>query len=1082
VEKGLVLGLDLGPNSVGWALVEAGFDDGDNQVAETGIVATGVRVFEEGLDNFDSSKEESRSQKRRMARGARRTHQRRARRKRKVRRLLQSTGLLPASPEALHRLVGPFPKGAKPIDPYEARARGLDERLHPHELGVVFYHFAVRRGFKSNRKDAGNSKEEGNVKGAIAELRRAMEASGARTLGEYLFRLRAGDHGTIAAERQHGGQMHRLRNRFTARGMYRDEFEAIVAAQRAFHEPLADSQFVGRLREAIFHQRPYGVTPERVESLQKQANGRPRFANLLRSPSIGACPLEPDEVRMPRGHWLAQRFRLLKEVNNLGLIARSERPLKPEERDCVVAALESHKSQKFDQLRKALGLHEFVRFNLEAGGRKALDGNVIEDAIAKAVGRARWRRHARDERGRIGIEVSEILLDEEDRDQARERIVSAFATNGGLDPETAGKLAGFHPGDSYIAYSRRAVERLLPHLEGGLDEYEAIRRAYPDRPQAATVNRLPPPSGSITNPIVRRALTEARKVVNAILREYGRPARIVVETAREVAQGPKRRREFTSRMREREQARNELRTRLETEFGVPNPDRDLILRYELWEEQDGRCPYSGRGIEVAAVVSGGGDLQVDHILPRWRSLDDTRANKVLTFADINREKGDRTPWEWCGDTPAFDEMAKRIERLRRMPLGKKRRFLQKELAADGFVQRQLNDTRYIAREVVGYLNRLYPPEQRVGEKAVRSSPGRLTAELRRCWGLNNIFTHWQGPAYTGEKIRDDFRHHAVDALVVALSTRRHLARYARFRRAVEEGLVDAAEREVEFDPPWSTFRVDAQRSVESIVVSHRVQRKLRGAFHEETFFGPTNDEASFVFRKRLDDSFKETDLKRVRDARIRELLRAHLDRQGWKPGAKLPKGAFTGENQVGIPPRDPSDGLGTPVRRVRLTRTMKNPFAFTDSEGHPFRFANLGNNHHLAIASRSESDRRALVARVMTMREAAERVRRRGLDAVDRPVADGLEFEMSLARKESVMVRDPESGADRICIVQLLSGSPDWSTGFDLTLRDARDGRPASEGNRDPYRRLRSFGAKWKELEIRKVTVDPLGRVMPAGD
>ena len=149
------LGLDLGSNSIGWALIEEG---------ENLIVDLGVRVFPEGVENFDTKKEKSRNEDRRTARGMRRQIGRRARRKRRLRDALIESGLFPPGRGDQDRL--------QQLDPYELRARALDERLSAHELGRVLLHLNQRRGFLSNRKKDRGDRE---VKGMLEEISNLAE-------------------------------------------------------------------------------------------------------------------------------------------------------------------------------------------------------------------------------------------------------------------------------------------------------------------------------------------------------------------------------------------------------------------------------------------------------------------------------------------------------------------------------------------------------------------------------------------------------------------------------------------------------------------------------------------------------------------------------------------------------------------------------------------------------------------------------------------------------------------------------------------------------------------------------------------
>ena len=291
-----LLGLDLGTNSLGWAMIR--LVDGE----PAGLIRAGVRVFEAGMEgDIESGREESRNKARREARLHRRQLWRRRRRLVKVAHALQRFGLLPRrqetnsvepgveppfraasgdaglkpgstpprealTPEQRQDLInhldetiresewfkakgtsGKFPEPAQTL-PYILRAAALDEKLEPHFLGRALYHLAQRRGFWSNRKAAlKKDEDEGAVKEGIAELRQKMDAANARTLGEYFAQL-------VPSEE-------RIRSRWTARDMYEREFDAIWAAQAAQLSELLTEERKKELRKVIFHQRPLWFDP-----------------------------------------------------------------------------------------------------------------------------------------------------------------------------------------------------------------------------------------------------------------------------------------------------------------------------------------------------------------------------------------------------------------------------------------------------------------------------------------------------------------------------------------------------------------------------------------------------------------------------------------------------------------------------------------------------------------------------------------------------------------------------------------------------------------------------------------------------
>lgn len=788
----------------------------------------------------------------------------------------------------------------------------------------------------------------------------------------------------------------------------------------------------------------------------------------------------------PRGDWIAQRFRILKEVNNLRIVEHhgQERELEPREQEAVLDKLSSTERVPFDTLRKLLakqGVDPSATFNLERGERKALLGNVVEHKLAVAFGRKPWSEKDEAER----IRFREAVLHETDTDALTQLLVSA-----GAKPDKAAKLVHWNPPDGHLGYSRLAIERLVPLLEQGLNEYEAIEKAYPERPAAREMENLPVLDSSdlplelqqITNPVVRRTLVETRKVVNALVREHGKPARIVVELAREMKQGSMVRKQFNRERAQREKTRLKARERV-AEYGGNPYSRDDVNRWLIWEEQGKECLYTGRPIPPSELFAGG-EWEIDHILPRWQSLDDSLMNKVLVHRQANEEKGDRTPAQWFGESSeVFKQVVSRARRrlydpTHKLPYPKFKRLLQREVETDQFANRQLNDTQFIATAVVRYLLMLFPPELRTGEKAVQSCRGGLTHELRYQWGLNNILNDildkngqplmTKGRDGKDLKNRADHRHHAIDAVVVAVSQRSLLKQFQDFWKSRADW--DDAPS---FPLPWEMFREDLEKFGNRITVSHRSDRKLRGALHEETFYGAARGkdgelkDGIFVTRKPLDDLTGKA-VRSIRDDVVRRLVEDRLTAVGWDGKSNtLPKDWHV-------------DGLkmpsGVPIRKVRIEVPIKDPVKL----GH--RYAISGNNHHMEIIEyppkpgRDTGEKRAVVVSMMEASARAKPPRGGTIRPICQTEFDGGgKLLMSLNRKETVRV-DPGLGGPVYCVVQNMAGSSTPATGMDLYLRDVRDSRPASEGNKSPFLRLKSFRS-WERLRIEKVNVDPIGRV-----
>ena len=260
-----VLGLDLGSNSIGWAIVE------EAEGRPVRILDMGCRIFSKAVEDKTPT---PKNVKRRESRLARRVIQRRARRKKRMLSYLVSLGLLPEElkghpqPEIILNRLG---------NPYLLRAKALDAPLTAQELGRVLLHLVQRRGFLSNRKtllgdmiddpdvmaildeldaqDEQQSGEEGEFKQDIARLNERIRESGSRTLGEYLSRIEAPC--TKRNRRRDGGHMR------TDRQMYRDELDLIWEKQKTYH-PILTDRVKEQIETIIFRQRPVRFKAGRV--------------------------------------------------------------------------------------------------------------------------------------------------------------------------------------------------------------------------------------------------------------------------------------------------------------------------------------------------------------------------------------------------------------------------------------------------------------------------------------------------------------------------------------------------------------------------------------------------------------------------------------------------------------------------------------------------------------------------------------------------------------------------------------------------------------------------------------------------
>jgi CRISPR-associated endonuclease Csn1 len=1016
-----VLGIDLGPNSLGWALLNVGEKEGK-------IVAAGVRIFEAGLAEMEKDgKGISRNAQRREARSLRRMTERRARRLHKLLHAIQRYGLLPEGslerPDDRHAFINRLDKELD--SPYKLRAKALDSPLKSHELGRALYHLGQRRGFLSNRKTVPKKDEDaGKVKTAIVGLAVKMQASGARTIGEYFSRINPHEE--------------RIRTHYTSREMYRDEFEKIWKAQKTHHSAIMTEQAKKEIWLAIFRQRP----------LKNQKD------------LIGECELEDGKKRAPWAIVPAQRFRYLQTVNNLQIIdddAPGGRPLTLEERTKLIEELENRGDLRFPKVRQILELPRTSKFNLERGGEEKLQGNRTATKLIKVFGE-KWADMTEPERDDVVEDLRSIVKET----TLKKRGLNHWH----LDEEGAEELSRIRLEDGYCAFSRQAIDKLLPHLMAGKHVPTAIKELYPGRSErkAIPMDELPPIKseevGEIRNPIVERSLTELRKVVNALIKSHGKPDIIRIEMARDLRQPAKQREAAWKRMRTNEKAREKAAKQIIEEVHIREPKRSDILKVQLAEECRWKCPYTGKIISMQSLFGDHPQFDIEHIIPFDRSLDDSYMNKTLCYAEENRKvKHSKSPYEAYHGTVKWGEIIERVksfagdardEKLRRF------HFTESELEqfTQNFTSRQLNDTRYATRLAKRYLGFMYGGVNDDGvdgenKRRIFASTGQVTAHLRTAWGLNSILS-------AGEfKTRDDHRHHAVDAVVIGLTD-----------IAMVKRLSDASKRATGWrpfgsvTPPWGTLRSDVESAIKKVVVSRRVRKRVRGALHEETFYtkpiiGSGGKEYVRV-RKALAD-MSMSDIENIIDPAIKQVVSERLAELGndikkFKEPANLPVIVTpSGERHI-----------------IKKARFKRNLATFTVGTGPQARYVQSDSNHHMEIVETADG---RWEGHVVSLYEAYKRLRE-GQPIIKKDHGPDKTYKYSICNGDMVELGNDDN-RDLFVVRKMNKGNQQV---FYAQINDARKRKGISMAG------LSAVPNMLRAKQCKKVIISPIGDVQDAND
>ncbi len=923
------LGLDLGTNSIGWSVLEIDkidkFSPKATALERFSLLAMGVRIFPDGREPAQGGRVgDSLAVARRLARGMRRNRDHGNNRMRYMMERLVRRGLMPQN--KIER------QQCEALDPYTLRAEALDRPLTRYELGRVLFHLARRRGFKSNRKEQSDADkdEEGMRASQMVALRQVM---GNKTLGQFLH------------QRITDGQPLRFRDGtewFPDRAMYEEEFDAIKDFQ-APHHALLDDEWRELRDNSILFQHP------------------------LKPVERGRCSLRPEFLRAHRDTPIAQWFRIYQDLANLRWIDewQNQHPLSPLQRDAIIAKLLTLEKSKKGVLKKNVsfkairGLKHakerlFPRestFNLESVQRKQLEIHKIaimmqNNPLLKPL----WETMA----PAMLDDIFECLH----AAQEDEKLIPELIEHYPITEDQATAFAALPLSKITQTLSRQVMEELLPLIrDHGLGYAEAVRKLtdeagnplhHSHHPADEKLERLPyygevlsqsvmggdssaDPSqqpakhfGRIGNPTVHVALNQLRVVVNSLIKRFGGPpAEINVELSRDLKLSSKKRNEINQDIAKNTKRNAALKKHWEEiTKGQPATKQDEN-KLKLWEELGSdemarRCVFTGQTIAAHHLING--EVEIEHLLPYSRTLDDSMANLTLAFRGANRAKGNNSPYEAFGDgrNAGFDWKAI-LERASKLPKAKRWRFARDAMerfeGEHDFIARQLTDNAYISRAAHQYLAVLCAN--------VAPAPGRLTAMIRGKWRLST--------GLSGKKSRDDHRHHAIDAFVVALADRWLLQKISTLT-AREEETAHAAGAQARYIIPQlpTALRHQFKQRLAEIIISYKPDHGIQGRYFKETAYGVLKDEGKTtpgklkqtgeegyhgVTRKPI-ATLSENELEDIRDPLIRQKLLDYLAAHGWTVAAKDAKDAKDAKQQ--LPKLLGAFGQEHGIRRLRL--------------------------------------------------------------------------------------------------------------------------------------------------------------------
>lgn len=445
-----------------------------------------------------------------------------------------------------------------------------------------------------------------------------------------------------------------------------------------------------------------------------------------------------------------------------------------------------------------------------------------------------------------------------------------------IDAETEAKLTALLGDGGIEDLNERLQSKVIKFASikdfEGLRYDEAAELAYGahTRPQQEAVYKTSAdirllPQHSLRHPVVEEVVNETLKVVRDIWAQTGeKPDAIHIELARELQNSQKQRDEMYLRQVESRDRNNTVKATLQDEHGIANPTLRQIERYKLWKEQNMRCVYTNEYIEPANLFRTGSDgvyfYDVDHIIPKRRLFDDSFSNKVLCKRAANTAKDKRLARTFMETERVYDGLQNFddfCDRIKELPKAKRVKLLMKddEIPTD-FIERQKKETQYITRRVIEELAKI------VGSENIHTTTGGVTAVLRYEWGVEDIFKKAQEARYLKfeEKLRaagidktlvtypngklhiaeyskrSDHRHHALDALVIACTSPKHI----KYLNDLNKVWQDDSEKNVSlrefateliqrsngkakrrFRKPWKNFCEEVAKHLDQILVSFK---------------------------------------------------------------------------------------------------------------------------------------------------------------------------------------------------------------------------------------------------------------------
>lgn len=849
-----ILALDIGIASVGWAVLDK---ESEN------VIEAGSNIFPEAsaADN----------QLRRDMRGAKRNNRRLKTRINDFIKLWENNNLsIPQFKST--EIVG-------------LKVRAITEEITLDELYLILYSYLKHRGI-SYLEDAlddtvsGSNAYANGLKLNAKELEThypcEIQQERLNTIGKY-----RGQSQII----NDNGEVLDLSNVFTI-GAYRKEIQRVFEIQKKYHPELTDEFCDGYMlifkRKRKYYEGP-GNEKSRTDygifTTQLDANGDYIKKDNIFEKLIGKCSVYPEELRAAAASYTAQEYNLLNDLNNLTINGRK---LEENEKHEIVERI---KSSNTINMRKIISdcmgenIDDFAGARIDKSGKEIFHKFEVYNKIRKAL-------------LEIGIDISNYSREELDKigyimtiNTDKEALMEAFQESWiGLPEEVKQCFIDMRKSNGALfnkwqSFSLKIMNELIPEMYAQPKEQMTLLTEMGvtkgTQEEFAGLKYIPVDvvSEDIFNPVVRRSVRISFKILNAVLKKYKALDTIVIEMPRDRnSEEQKKRINDSQKLNEKEM--EYIEKKLAVTYGIKlspsdfSSQKQLSLKLKLWNEQDGRCLYSGKTIDPNDIINNPQLFEIDHIIPRSISFDDARSNKVLVYRSENQKKGNQTPYYYL--THSHSEWSFEQYKATVMNLSKKKEYaisrkkIQNLLYSEditkmdvlkGFINRNINDTSYASRLVLNTIQNFFMAND--ADTKVKVIKGSYTHQMRSNLKL--------------DKNRDEsYSHHAVDAMLIGYSELGYEAYHKLQGEFIDfetgeilrkdmwdENMSDEVYADYLYGKKWANIRNEVVKAEKNVKYWHYVMRKSNRGLCNQTIRGTREYDGKQYKINKLDIRTKE---------------------------------------------------------------------------------------------------------------------------------------------------------------------------------------------------------------------------------